>query len=132
MIRLRTEEDQDQIDALWKATDIPKFPTYFPEIVAERDGEIVGFMARRYVKDLRVLVEPMIAPDKFVYGRLRRFMEKILKSMGVLEFHFRIEPHRVEYLEALNSAAKKERVRSLGYHDGYYWFTRRCMEWGYK
>lgn len=109
---------------LWDATDIPKFPTSPPEIVAERDGEIIGFVARHYHDDERILIEPMMAPNFFVYRRLWFMIEHELKRMGVHKYYFRVEPHRIVYEKALWGAEARGIIKSLGYFDGFSWFER--------
>lgn len=118
------DADRHQVDKLWSTTDIPKFPTSFPEIVAERDGEIIGFVARRYHDDERILIEPMIAPNFFIYRRLWFRLEKELKTMGIRKYFFRVEPHRIVYEHALWGAEARGIIRSIGYFDGYNWFER--------
>ena len=111
-----------QIEALWSATDIPKFPTVYPQIVAERNGDLIGFIARRHVTDT-VMVEPILAKSIFVYIRLIEHIERVLKSAGVEFYYFRVEPHRIKH-EAMLKKHGNGFVTDLGYHDGYQWFRR--------
>ncbi|KKK99390.1 hypothetical protein LCGC14_2633220, partial [marine sediment metagenome] len=83
--RLITERDRPQIEALWDTTDIPKFPTSFPEIVAERDGEIIGFLAIHHNQEC-VLVEPMLCQGPATYWGLWHALEAIFKSIGVTNY----------------------------------------------
>jgi len=115
-----------QIEALWNATDIPKFPTVYPQIVAERDGNVIGFVARRHVKD-NVVVEPVIAKSIFVYIRLIENLERVLKRAGVGFYYFRLEPQRVKHERLLRKGGEAF-VTDLGYHDGYFWFRRSIGE----
>jgi len=111
-----------QIEALWSATDIPKFPTVYPQIVAERNGDLVGFIARRNVTDT-VMVEPILAKSIYVYIRLIEHIERVLKQAGVSFYYFRVEPHRIKH-EAMLKKHGNGFVTDLGYHDGYQWFRR--------
>jgi len=111
-----------QIEALWSATDIPKFPTVYPQIVAERNGDLVGFIARRHVTDT-VMVEPILAKSIFIYIRLIEHIERVLKQAGVSFYYFRVEPHRIKH-EAMLKKHGNGCVTDLGYHDGYQWFRR--------
>ena len=111
------------MEKLWDATDIPKFPTSFPEIVAARDKEIIGFVATHHNPDC-VLVEPMICPNIRVYVRLWFALEEVLKKAGVLTYSFRVEPHRVVYEKALWGAEARGIIKHLGYYKGYTWFQR--------
>ena len=111
-----------QIEALWSATDIPKFPTVYPQIVAERNGDLVGFIARRHVSDM-VMVEPILAKSIYVYIRLIEHIERVLKQAGVSFYYFRVEPHRIKH-EAMLKKHGNGFVTDLGYHDGYQWFRR--------
>ena len=116
-----------QIEALWSATDIPKFPTVYPQIVAERNGKVIGFVARRHDEWAKVvLIEPMIAPNVIVFMRLAETLEKILKQAGVTSFYFRLEPHRVQYEKVLKKAGK-DFVETLGYDSGFHWFKRTIV-----
>ena len=116
----------DAIDKLWAETSIPKFPTVYPQIVAERDGKVVGFIARRHVKD-NVVVEPVLAPNIFVYIRLIENLERVLKQAGVGFYYFRLEPQRVKHERLLRKGGEAF-VKDLGYHDGYLWFRRSIGE----
>ena len=111
-----------QIEALWSATDIPKFPTVYPQIVAERNGDLIGFIARRHVTDT-VMVEPILANSIFVYIRLIEHIESVLRKAGVSFYYFRVEPHRIKH-EAMLKKHGNGFVTDLGYHDGYQWFRR--------
>jgi len=111
-----------QIEALWGETDIPTFPTVYPQIVAERNGDLIGFIARRHVTDT-VMVEPILAKSIFVYIRLIEHIERVLKSAGVEFYYFRVEPHRIKH-EAMLKKHGNGFVTDLGYHDGYQWFRR--------
>ncbi len=117
-------QDRPKVEALWDTTDIPKFPTSFPEIVAERDGEIIGFVAMHHNQD-QVLVEPMICPNIHVYIRLWCVLEGELKKAGVETYYFRVAPHHmVGYEHALRGAEARGIIESRGYQHGYYWFQR--------
>ena len=111
-----------QIEALWSATDIPKFPTVYPQIVAERNGDLIGFIARRHVTDT-VMVEPILANSIFVYIRLIEHIESVLRKAGVSFYYFRVEPHRIKH-EAMLKKHGNGFVTDLGWHDGYQWFRR--------
>ncbi|KKL49571.1 hypothetical protein LCGC14_2314160, partial [marine sediment metagenome] len=115
--------DREQVEKLWDATDIPKFPTSYPEIVAERNGEIIGFVAVRYDKS-GVLIEPMLCPNIRVYVGLWFALEEVLKKAGVKSYCFRVEPHRVVYEKALWGAEARGIIKSLGYYKGFSWFQR--------
>ena len=121
--RLITERDRPQIEALWDTTDIPKFPTSFPEIVAERDGEIIGFLAIHHNQEC-VLVEPMLCQGPATYWGLWHALEAIFKSIGVTNYSFRLEPHRVAHERLANSRVKKGELKSLGYYGGFFWYER--------
>ncbi len=115
--------DEAKVQALWDTTDIPKFPTSYPEIVAERDGEIIGFIAVHHNQHY-VLVEPMICPNGFVYIGLWRAIEEEFLKAGVDTYLFRIEPHRIVFLKALWGAQARGFIESLGDQHGYSWFKR--------
>ncbi len=121
--RMMKDEDRPGVGKLWDATDIPKFPTSFPEIVAERDGKIIGFVATRYNQDC-VLVEPMICPNFRVYVGLWFALEEEMKKAGVQTYSFRVEPHRIVYEKALWGAEARGIIKSLGYYGGFSWFQR--------
>lgn len=122
--RYMTDADEEKVDALWETTDIPKFPTVSPKIVADRDMNIIGFVARRNVDDPRILVEPMIAPNIFVYRRLWRCIESALRQEGAESMWFRVEPHRVAYEKALWGAEARGLIFFRGYHKGFFWWER--------
>ena len=124
--RLVAERDREHIDRLWDTTDIPKFPTSYPEIVAERDGEIIGFVATRYDKS-GILIEPMICQSAVVYLKLWHAMEAVLEKAGVTAYSFRVEPHRVIYEKALNKRVKRGWIKCLGYHGGFTWYQREIQ-----
>jgi len=121
--RFAKEGDREGIDRLWATTDIPKFPTSFPEIVAERDGQIIGFVARRH-DEQGIIIEPMISPNAVVYLRLWHALEAILERSGVKRYFFRIEPHRIVYEKALKRREQRGWVQHRGYHGGYDWYER--------
>ncbi|KKK48810.1 hypothetical protein LCGC14_3141370, partial [marine sediment metagenome] len=104
--RFLKEEDGAAVEKLWDATDIPKFPTSFPEIVAERDSEIIGFVAIHHNQEC-VLVEPMLCQGPATYWGLWHALEAIFKSIGVTSYSFRLEPHRVAHERLANSRVKK-------------------------
>jgi len=128
--RLVDGNDRDKIERLWATTDIPKFPTSFPEIVAERDGEIIGFVARRH-DEQGILIEPMICNSAIVYVRLVFAMEAALKASGVTTYLFRVEPHRIRFEQALKKMVKRGQVKDKGYQGGYFWFERSIQN-GYS
>ena len=121
--RLIKDQDRKQVEKLWNATDIPRFPTSFPEIVAERYGEIIGFVAVRYDKS-GVLIEPMICQNIRVYVGLWFALEAVLKKAGVKSYCFRVEPRRIVYEKALWGAEARGIIKSLGYYGGFSWFQR--------
>jgi len=121
--RFLEDKDRDQITKLWNATDIPKFPTSYPEIVAERDGEIIGFLAIHHNQEC-VLVEPMLCQGRATYWGLWHALEAIFKSIGVTNYSFRLEPHRVAHERLANSRVKKGELKSLGYYGGFFWYER--------
>jgi len=114
----------DAIDKLWSETDIPKFPTVHPQIVAERDGKVIGFVARRHDKQ-GIIIEPMIAPTGIVWLRLVEAMERMLAAAGVRSYYFRLEPHRVKYQKML--LKHNYLAEEVGYQDGFYWFKREMV-----
>lgn len=122
--RRMIEADRPQVDALWDATDIPKFPTIPPEIVAERDGKIIGFVALRHNNEC-VLIEPMLCKSMFVYRGLWHRLDEELRKVGVKGYSFRVEPHRIGHEKALWGAQARGIVKSLGYYNGFYWWERK-------
>ena len=117
-----------QIEALWGATDIPKFPTVYPQVVAERDGKVIGFVARRHDEGAQVvLLEPIIAPNLIVYMRLVETIEKVMKSAGVSSYYFRLEPHRVQHEKILKKAGE-DFVTDLGHEGGFRWFRQSIQK----
>lgn len=122
LYRLTEEQDRPQIDQLWVEARIDKFRVWWPEIVAERAGKIIGYIAVRYNKD-GLLVEPTIAPNHIVLMRLIESMENVLRVAGVMFYYFRIEPQRVRYLALLQKHGERL-ATSLGAHEGLNWYKR--------
>ena len=112
------------MEKLWDATDIPKFPTSYPEIVAERNGEIIGFAAMRHNQH-QVLVEPMLCPNFRVYVGLWLALDEELEKAGVQTYYFRVASHYVVYEHALWGAEARGIIKSLGYHAGFTWFRTK-------
>jgi len=95
----------------------------FPTIVALREGEVIGGISRHPTDD-RILVEPIFAPNIYVYIRLIEAMENVLAAAGVKWFDFRVDATRYEKYTGL--LKKSNAVVDLGVDDEgkFRWFRR--------
>ena len=95
-----------------------------PTILAERDGELLGFFATQK-NPAAVIAGPMIVrEDKrgsgFIMVRLIEAYEKVLWKAGVRKYFITTDPEREKWNESLERMG----YVPLEEHEGHLWFER--------
>ena len=123
--RLATDKDIPVLEALVEKS-LPwtdKTPFGMPTIVAETEGEVVGFVARNPNSD-GILTEPMVAPNGVIYMRLGDAYENALRLCGFTGKHYFRVPHVAE--DQLELMHKRPTIFiPSSKDDTYHWFYRR-------
>lgn len=123
--RLMEDGDYESVVKLLSKLHYPVMATSSPEIVAERDGEIIGFISRGPSVGIEeCIVEPIVAPSVFVYVRLIEAMENVLRAFKIPFFVFKV-PHELDKYNTFLQKVSNEIVFKYAEDDDYSWYLRR-------
>lgn len=73
----------------------------FPTIVAERDGEVIGFVSTR-IAEGAIIAGPLViegGKNPFLFIRLAEGYENVLRAAGVKAYLHQIDKERPEHVE---------------------------------
>lgn len=128
LYRLKEPKDVQAIRRMWEKSRLPKHATVFPEIVAERDGKVIGFLGTLKV-DNAVVAGPLLLNGKkqkaFTFLRLVEAYDRVLFMAGVKSYLFAIPEKMTEYQRL---AEKIGLVPFTVDADGDHWYERRISE----
>ena len=125
LYRLATSaQDYRKCHALLKAEGL-SYKLSFPTVMADRDGDIVGFLSTAPRKDAVIAGPLFIRGDMrgqgFLTLRLGEAYENVMRAAGIREYLAVVDPGNERWTEALDAAG----LEPMGEHDGRLWFKRR-------
>lgn len=95
----------------------------FPTILAEEDGELIGFLSTLPRKDA-VVVGRVVAPSPFVLLRLVEAYENVLFLAGVTYYLIPIPEERQDFVDMIQRGLS---IEPWAEHDKHVWFKREVM-----
>lgn len=103
------QEDEPDIRELIAISDVPQTKLGYPTILAKKEDEVVGVISTNPDEEF-IMVEPLIAPNGFIFMRLIEHMETALKKVGCSSGLFRVPKVREKMY---NIASKRPDIFTL-------------------